>query len=197
MRAGLIVITRGSSHVGKAAWPHPAGMTCAHPGAEERVSHPDTRQKERTMGSGARFRKDTTQDVPTNPAVEAIRDAPRIGSGWVAFAGSYMMIAGMLNLIWGITALSKKSYFVEGGLVWSNLSTWGWIAIVIAAVQIVAGGLLFARKVGGVIMAIVISMCGMLVNFLSIGAYPVWSAVAIVCNALVLWAVTVHGNDFT
>src|SRR4051812_39209288 len=132
-----------------------------------------------------------------HPTKHADRGSRRIGSGWVAFAGSYMAIAGMLNLIWGITALSKKDYFVDGGLVWSGLNTWGWIAVVIAAIQIVAGGLLFARKVGGVIMAIVISMCGMLVNFLSIGAYPVWSIVAMVCNALVLWAVTVHGNDFT
>jgi hypothetical protein len=149
------------------------------------------------MEAGARFRKETPKDVPTHPAHEAFREVPRIGSGWVAFAGTYMAIAGMLILIWGITALSNKSYFTEGGLVWSSLNMWGWIAIIVAAVQIVAGGLLFARKVGGVIMAIVISMSGMLLNFLSIGAYPVWSSVAIVCNGLVLWAVTVHGNDFT
>jgi hypothetical protein len=148
------------------------------------------------MGTGARFHKDTTQDVPTNPAVEAFRDAPRIGSGWVAFAGSYLALAGMLNLIWGITALSKKDYFVDGGLVWSSLSTWGWIAVVVAAVQIIAGGLLFARKIGGVLMAIVLAMAGIFVNFLSIGAYPVWSCIAIVCSGLVLWAVTVHGEDF-
>jgi len=149
------------------------------------------------MEAGARSRQESEAAPPTNPAVEAFKTAPRIGSGWVAFAGSYLALAGMLNLIWGITALSNKDYFIEGGLVWSSLSTWGWIAIVIAAVQIIAGGLLFARKVGGVIMAIVITMCGMLVNFLSICAYPVWSVVAIVCNGLVLGAVTVHGNDFT
>jgi hypothetical protein len=131
-----------------------------------------------------------------HPAVETVRAVPRIGSGWRAFAGTYLVIAGMLNLIWGITALSNKSYFIEGGLVWSSLSTWGWIALIVAATQIVGGGLLFARKFGGVLMALVISMCGMLMNFLSIGAYPVWSVVAIVCNALVLWAVTVHGEDF-
>src|SRR4051794_32955254 len=118
------------------------------------------------MEAGARFQQETPKDVPTHPAHEAFKGVPRIGSGWVAFAGTYMAIAGMLNLIWGITALSKKDYFVEGGLVWSSLSTWGWIAVILAAVQIVGGGLLFARKVGGVIMAIVISMCGMLVNFL-------------------------------
>src|SRR3954453_10609848 len=148
-------------------------------------------------GAGARFRQETPPDVPTNPAVEALRDAPRIGSGWKAFAGSYLAIAGMLNGIWGITALANKSYFIEGGLGWSSLSTWGWIAIILAALQTLAGGLLFARKMGGVVMAIVLSMGGMLLNFLSIGAYPVWSTIALVCNALVLWAVTVHGEDFT
>ena len=79
---------------------------------------------------------------------------------------------------------------------WSSLSPWGWIAIIFGAVQIAAGGLLFARKVGGVVMALVLSMLGILVHFFSIGAYPVWSAVAVVCNALVLWAVTVHSDEF-
>jgi hypothetical protein len=147
------------------------------------------------MGSGARSRRGT-QEGPTNPAVEAIRDV-RIGSGWVAFAGTYLGIAGVLNLIWGITALANKDYFTENGLVWSSLSVWGWIAIIVAIAQVTAGGLLFARKIGGVIMALVLAMCGMLLNFLSIGAYPVWSTVAIVCNALVLWAVTVHGDEFS
>ena len=74
------------------------------------------------MEAGARSRE-TPKDVPTHPAHEAFKDAPRIGSGWVAFAGSYMGIAGALNLIWGITALSKKDYFVDGGLVFSSLTT--------------------------------------------------------------------------
>ena len=38
-------------------------------------------------------------------------------------------------------------------------------------------------------------MVGTLVNFLSIGAYPVWSIAAIVCSFLVLWAVTVHWEE--
>jgi hypothetical protein len=146
------------------------------------------------MEAGAYFHQDPKQTTE-HPEAHAVRSA-RIGSGWVAFAGSYLMLSGLLNLVWGITALSKKSYFVEGGLVWSNLSTWGWIAVIIAAVQILAGALLFARKIGGVLMAIVLAMSGIFINFLSIGAYPIWSIVAIVCSALVLWAVTVHGEAF-
>ena len=127
----------------------------------------------------------------------ANRDAPPpVGHGWVAFAGSYLMIAGLLNLIWGVTALSKKDYFQESGLLWTSLDTWGGLALLVAAVQLIAGGLLFARKLGGVLMAIVLAMVGILINFLTIDAYPVWSVVAMSCNALVLWAVTVHSDQF-
>ena len=116
--------------------------------------------------------------------------------GWVLFAGIYVLVAGLLNLIWGVTALSKKEYFVEGGLVWSNLDLWGWLAILVGLTQCIVAALLLARRMIGTILAIVISMCAIVMAFTTFGAYPGWSAVALVCNALVLWAVTVHGEDF-
>jgi NADH:ubiquinone oxidoreductase subunit K len=147
------------------------------------------------MEAGAAFHQDPKQ-ATQRPKDHAVREARPIGSGWIAFAGTYLMITGLFNLIWGITALSKKSYFVEGGLVWSDLQFWGWIALVVAVVQFTVGGLLFARKVAGMLMALVVAMVGILVNFLSIGAYPVWSSIAIVGSCLVLWAVTVHSDEF-
>src|SRR3954453_18662600 len=113
-------------------------------------------------------------------------------SGWLTFATVYLLIAGGLNLIWGITALAKKSYFVEDGLVWSNLQVWGWIAILVAATQILGALLIRSRRPGGMIIGIVVAVAGPLVNFTALGAYPVWSCAAIVCSLLVLWAVTVH-----
>jgi hypothetical protein len=116
----------------------------------------------------------------------------RSRNGWITFAGTYIIIAGALNLIWGVTALVQKEYFREDGLVFSNLQFWGWIAVIVAAVQILGGALILAQKVGGMIMGLVLGGLGIMFNFLSIGAYPVWSSIAIVCSALVLWAVTVH-----
>ena len=46
------------------------------------------------------------------------------------------------------------------------------------------------------LLALVVSMCAILLNFLSIGAYPIWSSIAIVGSCLVLWAVTVHSDAF-
>jgi len=126
------------------------------------------------------------------------RTTPRTGrSGWVTFAGTYLVLAGSLNLIWGITGLANADYFVEEGLVWSSLTTWGWVAVLIGGVQVLGGALVFMRLMGGMIMALVIAMSAILFNFVTIGAYPVWSIVTIACNMLVLWAVTVHGEQMT
>jgi hypothetical protein len=119
----------------------------------------------------------------------------RAGHGWMTFAGTYLVLAGALNLIWGITALAKKDYFHESGLIWSSLSTWGWVAIFVAAAQIIGGALIFGRRLGAMIFGIVLGMSGMLFNFATIGAYPLWSSVGLVCSALVLWAVTVHSDQ--
>jgi hypothetical protein len=117
--------------------------------------------------------------------------------GWVIFAATYLALAGAANAIWGITALSKKEYFAENGLVWSNLQTWAIISLVVAGVQLTAAALLGMRWFGGVLLGIVVATCGVLANFLMFGGYPLWSSVAIVCNALVLWAVTAHSEAFT
>jgi hypothetical protein len=147
------------------------------------------------MEAGAVFHQDP-KHATSRPKGRAVPEARPVGSGWVAFAGAYMMITGLFNLVWGITALSKKEYFVEGGLVFSNLQFWGWIALIVAVIQFGVGALLFARKMIGMLAALVVSMTAIFVNFLSIGAYPVWSSIAIVGSCLVLWAVTVHSDEF-
>jgi hypothetical protein len=112
------------------------------------------------------------------------------------FAGVYLLIAGTMNAIWGLAALTDRRVLLEGGLAWSTLTTWGWVSVAVAAVQLSAGVLVLARRVVGRVLAVAIAMAGVFVNFLSIGAYPTWSIFALVANGLVLWAVTVHGDAF-
>jgi hypothetical protein len=152
--------------------PHPARMTLVHTAARDRFTMATQTQRK---------------------AAAAPARAP--ATGWLTFAAIYMLIAGAMNLIWGITALSKKSYFVEEGLVWQSLELWGWVALIIGAVQVLTSWFIYTRKVAGMIMGILAGMVGTLVNFTSIGAYPVWSGAAILCSVLVLWAVTVHWEE--
>jgi hypothetical protein len=114
--------------------------------------------------------------------------------GWALFVAAYLVIAGVLNIIWGIVALDNKSYFVSGGLLWSELNTWGWIAIVVGAIQILGSMLVAARRAGGAVIAGFLAFFGIMLNFLSIGAYPVWSVIMLVVDAMIIWAVTVHSD---
>ena len=116
--------------------------------------------------------------------------------GWAGFVAIYLLIAGILNLIWGVAALEDKSYFASGGLLWSSLNTWGWVAIVFGAIQAVGALLIIAGNLAGALIAGFLAFCGILLNFLSIGAYPIWSAILLAIDALIIWAVTVHGDQF-
>jgi hypothetical protein len=120
----------------------------------------------------------------------------RASQGWAIFVAVYLMIAGVLNVIWGIAALENKAYFTSEGLLWSTLNTWGWVAIVVGAIQLFGAALVAARSAAGAVIAVFLAFCGILFNFLSIGAYPVWSAILLLIDGLIIWGVTVHSEQF-
>jgi hypothetical protein len=117
-------------------------------------------------------------------------------SGWVMFVAIYLLIAGSLNVLWGIAALAEKRNFHESDLIFSNLSVWGWGALLVGVAQLAGAALVFARRAGGPMIAGFLAFCGLLFNFVSIGAYPVWSVALLVVDALILWACTVHSDEF-
>jgi hypothetical protein len=120
----------------------------------------------------------------------------RAVGGWAIFVAVYLLIAGVLNIIWGIAALDDKSYFVSGGLLWESLNTWGWVAIIVGGLQMLGAILVAARSAAGAVIAGFLAFCGIMLNFLSIGAYPVWSITLLVIDALIIWGVTVHSDEF-
>ena len=131
-----------------------------------------------------------------HPRTGAVREARESGSGWITFAAVYLFIAGGMNVLWGAAALAKKSNFHESSLVWSNLNTWGWIAIILGGLQILAAFLTYGRTFAGQWLAGTLAVLGIFHCFLSLGAYPVWSILAMTANGLVVWAITAHGDEF-
>ncbi|MBX5440107.1 MAG: hypothetical protein IRZ32_01125 [Solirubrobacteraceae bacterium] len=117
-------------------------------------------------------------------------------SGWVSFVACYLLIAGVLNVLWGAAALAEKRHFAEDGLIWSTLGTWGWIVLIVGVVQLVGAGLVLARRVAGAVIAASLGFVGLLANFLAIGAYPIWSVIMLAVNGLIVWAATVHSDEF-
>jgi hypothetical protein len=145
------------------------------------------------MEAGAHY-PDDLETAAARPSRAEREHRAESDARWLAFAGAYLAVAGGMSVIWGIVALGNKSAFKEDGLVWSSLSTWGTIAVVVGGLEIIAGLMLFGRKFAGQWLAGVLAVAAIFVHFLALGAYPVWSVIAIVANAFVLWAIIMHGE---
>jgi hypothetical protein len=65
-------------------------------------------------------------------------------SGWVMFAGMMLAIVGIVNVVYGIAAISNANFYAaDTHFVISNLNTWGWVMLILGVVQVAAACSLF------------------------------------------------------
>ena len=116
-------------------------------------------------------------------------------SGWLAFAGTLLGLAGLWNVFDGILALSRsKVYGVNHNYVFSDLRTWGWIVLLLGVVQILAAFAIFsgselARWFG--IAAAGVNAIGQLAF---VPVYPWWALMIFSADILVIYGLAVHAG---
>jgi hypothetical protein len=119
-------------------------------------------------------------------------------AGWVAFAGIMLIMLGFFQMIEGLVALFNDGFYLvraEGLVVNVDYNAWGWTHLVLGAVAVAVGfglmvGNMFARVAG-----IAIAMISAILNLVFISAYPVWSAIVIAIDVIVIYAIVVHGRE--
>ena len=118
-------------------------------------------------------------------------------AGWVYFAGFMMMVMGVLEMINGLTALLHDKFFLvrSSQLAVFDFTTWGWIHLLLGLVVLLAGTAVLSGHVWGRIVAVFLAMLNIFANFAFLSAYPIWSIIAIALNVLVIYALTVHGDE--
>jgi len=99
------------------------------------------------------------------------------GVGRALLAATLLLIAGTLNIIYGIGALDDANIFVnDKRYIFTNLNTMGWVLIILGAIQLAGGFSLFAGNTFGRVIGIIGASLGAIAALLSIGgAYPWWS----------------------
>jgi hypothetical protein len=112
------------------------------------------------------------------------------GAGSAVFASILLMIAGVVNIIYGIAAISDSKFFVnETRYVFSNLHTWGWITLLLGVIGIFAGASVIRGGVFGRIIGIFVASVTAVGALLSVGgAYPFWSL-----GIFAICVVVIHG----
>ena len=116
------------------------------------------------------------------------------GAGQVTFAAILLLIVGVLNVVYGIGALSNANIFVDDKrFILDNLNTMGWVLIVLGGLQLTGGFSLFSGNTYGRVIGIIAGSLGAISALFSIGGSdPWWSLAAfflcvwVVCGIFVL-----------
>jgi hypothetical protein len=119
------------------------------------------------------------------------------GAGRVVFAAVLLLIAGTINIIYGIGALDDANVFVQDTrFIFSNLNTLGWVLIILGVLQVTAGFSLFGGGAYGRVFGILAGSLGAIGAVLSIGAgYPWWSLGVFALCVYVVHGLVVYGED--
>ena len=110
------------------------------------------------------------------------------GTGRALFASILLLMAGTLNVIYGIAAIADSKFFLnETQYVFANLNTWGWITLLLGIIGIVAGLSVVRGGVFGRTIGIFVASLSAIVALMSVGgAFPFWSlGVFALCVAII------------
>jgi len=122
-------------------------------------------------------------------------------TGWIAFAGWFMLIVGGIELFQGLIAIIRGVYYAvtPQQVVVFSVKEWGWLTLLwgIATMLIgfgLLGGASWARWT-----AIVFGSLSFIeqLGFLGSTPYPIWSLTVIGLTVVVLYALIVRWDEAT
>jgi hypothetical protein len=118
------------------------------------------------------------------------------GLGRAIFAAVFLMVAGVLNIIYGIAGISKSHVFTTNAhYVFGNLKTWGWVTLIIGIIEILASLSLFGGGAFGRWFGIFAGALAAIAALLAIPAYPLWAIAIFALSLWIVYGLVVYGED--
>jgi hypothetical protein len=123
----------------------------------------------------------------------------RQGEGWILFAWLMLLVAGVMGVFDGIVALSNANFFHRVGAhyVGSSLATWGWVALILGIVTILASISVMRGTEWGRWFGIIIAGLGVIIQLTWIPIVPFWALFIMFLDVLVVYGLAVYGGDQT
>jgi hypothetical protein len=134
---------------------------------------------------------------PTTPRplyAETSYDDDR-GDSWVMFAGVMLALVGILNIVYGLAAIdSSKLFTANATYVLTDLNTWGWVLLVVGAVQFLGAFAIWAGSEWGRWVGIVSAGANAMVQMFFIPAFPLLSVTLFAVDVLVIYGLVTYGG---
>jgi hypothetical protein len=124
------------------------------------------------------------------PASRPAKSAFKIeGQGWVTFSGIMILLVGVMNVIYGLAAIDNSTFFVQDAryVVFNDLNTWGWILLVVGAVQVVAAFGIWSRTAWGRWIGIITASGNAVMQLLFISSFPLAALALFAVDLLVIY----------
>ena len=120
-----------------------------------------------------------------------------VAAGTSIVAAVVLATVGVLQVFQGIAALARDEVFVVGiEYVYKfDLTTWGWIHLILGVVVVLVGVALFTGATWARIGAIILLALSIVANFLWIPYYPWWSLTVIALAILAIWGLAAWKPD--
>ncbi|HEX6696595.1 MAG TPA: hypothetical protein VF080_07370 [Solirubrobacteraceae bacterium] len=119
------------------------------------------------------------------------------GTGRALLAATLLLIAGTLNIIYGIGALDGANVFVnDKRYILTDLNTMGWVLIVLGIIQLTGGFSLMTGNTYGRFIGILGGTLGAIGAVLSIGGnYPWWSVALFFLCIYIVHGIFIYGDE--
>jgi hypothetical protein len=119
--------------------------------------------------------------------------------GLTVFAAVMMIMIGIFQSIAGIVALVNDEFYVVGEewIFQFDLTTWGWIHLLLGVLIALAGVGLVSGQVWARTVGVILAVISAVVMFAWLPWYPLWAILIITLDVFIIWALTAHGRDIT
>jgi hypothetical protein len=116
-------------------------------------------------------------------------------AGWLLFAGAMVMIAGVLNVIYGIAGIGNAHWLeANTNYVFSNLKTWGWIVLIVGILQVTAAFSIWVGHEYGRWVGLMSAGLNSIVMLMFIPAYPFGALAVFAIDVLVIYGLAAYGG---
>jgi hypothetical protein len=117
------------------------------------------------------------------------------GGGLILFASVMLVVIGCFNLIYGIAAIANSHVIVGNAhYVFASLRTWGWITLIIGALQLLAAAGVVAGNQLARWFAVAILALNAIDMMFFLPAYPFWALVILAADVVALYGLCAYGS---
>jgi hypothetical protein len=137
------------------------------------------------------------EELPMSTDVSTEQRVSPWATGLIVFAGAMMVIAGLFQIFAGTVALVHDKIY-DGApqyLFTLDLTVWGWAQLLTGVLSVAAGFAALRGRSWARIVGIGLSGLSMVVQFMFIPHYPIWSVLVIALDTVIIWGLATYRRD--